>query len=115
MGGPAEPHEPRSESAGHSREDDDTFGFDDPAFEDPDLSRRRAYSEGPGFSPDAGYSPSAGYATDTGYAPAAGYVDTGECEPPVSTEEGLGGPGPEPGGPRRVLPLEDEPTTLVAR
>jgi membrane protein YdbS with pleckstrin-like domain len=115
MGGPAEPHESRSEGAGRPREDDDTFGFDDPAFDDPEYARRRAYSDGPGFSPDAGYSPSAGYATDTGYAPAAGYADTGEYEAPVFTEEELEGLGPETGGTRRVLPLEDEPTTLVAR
>ena len=107
MGGPAEPHEPRGGGAGRPRDDDDSFGFTDPAFDDdPDYSRRRAYTEGPGFSPDAGYSPSAGYATDAG-----------EYEAPVFTEEELEGLGPEGGaaGPRRVLPLEDEPTTLVAR
>ncbi|MET0426717.1 MAG: PH domain-containing protein [Actinoplanes sp.] len=107
MGGPAEPREPRGEGAGRPRDDDENFGFNDPAFDDdPDYSRRRAYSDGPGFSPDAGYSPSAGYATDPG-----------EYEAPVFTEEELEGLGPEGGGggPRRVLPLEDEPTTLVAR
>ena len=107
MGGPAEPHEPRGEGAGRPRDDDDSYGFTDPAFDDdPDYARRRAYSDGPGFNPDAGYSPSAGYATQQG-----------EYEAPVFTEEELEGLGPEGGGggPRRVLPLEDEPTTLVAR
>jgi membrane protein YdbS with pleckstrin-like domain len=105
--GPAEPHEPQEEGAGRPRDDDDSFGFNDPAFDDePEYSRRRTYADGPGFSPDAGYSPSAGYATDAG-----------EYEAPVFTEEELEGLGPEGGGggPRRVLPLEDEPTTLVAR
>src|SRR4051794_10347891 len=105
--GPGEPHEPHDEGARRPSEDDDTFGFNDPAFDnDGGFSRRRrAYSEGPGFNPDAGFSPDAGYATEQG-----------EYERPVFTEEelqGLGGGGQ--GGPRRVLPLEDEPTTLVAR
>ncbi|GAA0501185.1 hypothetical protein Ade02nite_92170 [Paractinoplanes deccanensis] len=109
MGGPAEPHEPRGEGAGRPRDDDENYGYNDPAFDDAsDYSRRRTYSDGPGYSPDAGYSPSAGYASDG---------DPGdEYEPPVFTEEELEGLGPEGGGgPRRVLPLEDEPTTLVAR
>ena len=56
MGGPAEPHEPRAESAGRPRDDDENFGFNDPAFDDdPEYTRRRAYQDGPGFNPDAGY------------------------------------------------------------
>jgi membrane protein YdbS with pleckstrin-like domain len=117
--GPGEPHEPRDEDAGRPREDDDSFRFNDPAFDDDGefVRRRRAYSDGPGFNPDAGFSPDAGYATDTGYASDADYAsDTGEYDQPVFTEEELEGLGPEGGGgPRRVLPLEDEPTTLVAR
>src|SRR4051812_3528197 len=102
--GPTEPHEPQGEGAGRPRDDDDSFGFNDPAFDDThEFARRRApYSEGPGFNPDAGFSPDAGYA------------DPGEYEPPVFTEEELEGLD-DSGGPRRVLPLEDEPTTLVAR
>src|SRR3954447_16167446 len=105
--GPGEPHEPHDEGARRPSEDDDTFGFNDPAFDnDGGFSRRRrAYSNGPGFNPDAGFSPDAGYATEQG-----------EYEAPVFTEEELEGLGPEGGtGPRRVLPREDEPTTLVAR
>lgn len=125
MGGPAEPHEPRGEGAGRPRDDDENFGYNDPAFDDdPDYPRRRrAYADGPGYSPDAGYNPDAGYSQDAGYsrgtayADDAGYHDGGdEYEAPVFTEEELEGLGPEGGGgPRRVLPLEDEPTTLVAR
>src|SRR3982751_6203108 len=109
MGGPAEPHEPRGEGARRPRDaNDPSYAYNDPAF-NPDLEdsrRRRAYSDGPGFSPDAGYADDAGYATDSG-----------EYEAPVFTQEELQGLGPEGGGggPRRVLPLEDEPTTLVAR
>jgi membrane protein YdbS with pleckstrin-like domain len=106
MGGPTEPHEPQGEGAGRSP-DDDGFVYNDPALDpDGEYARRRPYSDGPGFSPDAGYADDAGYATDTG-----------EFEAPVFTEEELQGLGPEGGGagPRRVLPLEDEPTTLVAR
>jgi membrane protein YdbS with pleckstrin-like domain len=107
--GPEEPRQPGGEGARRPSEDDDTFGYNDPAFnEGPQYSRSAAYSDGPGYNPDAGYSPSAGYATDE-------YQD--EYEAPVFTEEELEGLGPEGGGggPRRVLPLEDEPTTLVAR
>jgi len=105
--GPGEPREPHDEGARRPPEDDDSFRFNDPAFDDDgEFARpRRAYSDGPGFNPDAGFSPDAGYATEQG-----------EYEAPVFTEEELEGLGPEGGtGPRRVLPLEDEPTTLVAR
>src|SRR4051812_35989680 len=105
--GPGEPHEPHDEGAGRLPEDDDSFRFNDPALDDDGefVRRRRAYSDGPGFNPDAGFSPDAGYATEQG-----------EYQAPVFTEEELEGLGAEAGGgPRRVLPLEDEPTTLVAR
>jgi len=101
--GPDEPRQPGGEGVHRPSEDDDTFGYNDPAFsaEGPQYSRSAAYSDGPGYSPDAGYSPSAGYGTD-------------EYEAPVFTEEELSGLDGD-SGPRRVLPLEDEPTTLVAR
>ena len=108
--GPGEPREPRDEGARRPQEDDETFGYNYPAFDDPDYSRRAGYADGPGFNPDAGYSPSAGYAMDD---------DTTEYQRPQFTEEELeglgGGGGGVPGGSRRVLPLEDEPTTLVSR
>jgi len=104
--GPEEPRQPEGEGARRPSDDDDTFGYNDPAFsEGPEFSRRAAYSDGPGYSPSAGYSPNAGYGTDE-------YPD--EYEAPVFTEDELAGLDGN-SGPRRVLPLEDEPTTLVAR
>jgi membrane protein YdbS with pleckstrin-like domain len=128
-----DPRQPYDEGAQRPRDDDPTFGYDDPAMNDPPR-RSDTNADGPGFSPDAGYSPSAGYSGDAGYSPSAGYSgeaayggqddvdefdrrDTGEYDRPIFTEEELSGLGPDGGapGPRRVLPLEDEPTTLVAR
>jgi membrane protein YdbS with pleckstrin-like domain len=104
--GPEEPRQPAGEGARRPSDDDDTFGYDDPAFnEGPEYSRSAAYSDSPRFSPDAGYSASAGYGTDE-------YPD--EYEAPVFTEEELSGLDGN-SGPRRVLPLEDEPTVLVSR
>jgi membrane protein YdbS with pleckstrin-like domain len=104
--GPEEPRQPEGEGARRPSDDDDTFGYDDPAFnEGPGYSRSAAYSDSPRFSPGAGYSPSAGYGTDE-------YPD--EYEAPVFTEDELSGLDGN-SGPRRVLPLEDEPTTLVSR
>ncbi len=104
--GPDEPRQPGGEGARRPPDDDETFGYNDPAFDEgPGYSRDAAYSEGPGYNPDAGYSPGAGFGTDD-------YAD--EYEAPIFTEEELSGLDGS-GGPRRVLPLEDEPTTLVAR
>jgi hypothetical protein len=104
--GPEEPRQPEGEGERRPSDDDDTFGYNDPAFEEgPEYSPRAAYSDGPGYSPDAGYSASAGYGTNA-------YPD--EYESPVFTEDELSGLDGN-GGPRRVLPLEDEPTTLVSR
>jgi len=113
--GPGEPRQPDDEGARRPRDDDDTFGYNDPAFDDgPGSSRGPAYGDGPGYSdgpaysPDAGYSPSAGYGTDS--------RETGEYDSPIFTDEELEGLRNEGTTlPRRVLPLEDEPTTLVAR
>src|SRR5689334_23864895 len=115
--GPGEPRQPEDEGARRPRDDDDTFGYNDPAFRDDGPEYRRGVaSAGPGYSPDAGYSPSAGYGSDPRDEE---YRDPGEYDAPIFTEEelqGLGGEGPGvPGGSRRVLPLEDEPTTLVSR
>jgi membrane protein YdbS with pleckstrin-like domain len=104
--GPEEPRQPAGEGARRPSDDDDTFGYDDPAFnEGPEYSRSAAYSDSPRYSPGAGYSPSAGYGTDE-------YPD--EYEAPVFSEEELSGLDGN-AGPRRVLPLEDEPTVLVSR
>jgi membrane protein YdbS with pleckstrin-like domain len=104
--GPEEPRQPGDEGARRPSDDDDTFGYDDPAFnQGPEYSRSAAYSDSPRYSPGAGYSPSAGYGTDE-------YPD--EYEAPVFSEEELSGLDGN-AGPRRVLPLEDEPTVLVSR
>jgi membrane protein YdbS with pleckstrin-like domain len=115
--GPGEPRQPEDEGGRRPQDDDENFGYNDPAFRDDGPEYRRGVaSAGPGYSPDAGYSPSAGYGTDPRDDE---YGDPGEYQPPIFTEEeleGLGGDGSGvPGGPRRVLPLEDEPTTLVSR
>jgi membrane protein YdbS with pleckstrin-like domain len=105
--GPDEPRRPGDEGARRPSEDDETFGYNDPAFQDgPEFSRGAAYSDGPGYNPDAGYSPDAGYGTGE-------YPD--EYEAPVFTQDELSGLDGDGAGPRRVLPLEDEPTTLVSR
>jgi membrane protein YdbS with pleckstrin-like domain len=120
--GPGEPRQPEDEGARRPPEDDASFGFQDDAFVDPDRPRRAASSDGPGYSPDVGYNPEAGYHPDAGYAGdnrQTSEFEPGEYQRPVFTEEELEGLGPDgggvPGGPRRVLPLEDEPTTLVSR
>ncbi len=131
--GPDEPRRPDDEGPRRPRDDDTDFIFDDPAFLDDDELRRRpgydddpsrgpgyaesaSYSEGPGYSPDAGYGDTAEFADDAragGSARGVGFV------PPRFTEEELAGLGADdsglPAGARRVLPLEDEPTALVAR
>ena len=113
--GPGEPRQPDDEGARRPEDDDENFGYNDPAFDD---VHRAAYADGPGYNPDAGYAsdPAYGDRSRTGYP--GDDRETGEYQRPLFTEEeleGLGPDGPVPGGPRRVLPLEDEPTALVSR
>src|SRR5918997_582605 len=112
--GPAEPRQPNDEGARRPQDDDENYGYNDPAFDDPEYSRSAAYSDSAAYGPDAAYASSTGYGGD-GYG--GDDRETGEYQRPVFTEEELEGLGPEGGvsGPRRVLPLEDEPTTLVSR
>jgi membrane protein YdbS with pleckstrin-like domain len=116
--GPEEPRQPDDEGAHRPADDDETFGYDDPAFDDrAERARRAAYSDGPGFNPDADYASNADYAPGAGYARGAGYGTdeyTDEYDRPVFTEDELSGLD-DGAAPRRVLPLEDEPTTLVSR
>jgi membrane protein YdbS with pleckstrin-like domain len=106
--GPGEPREPQDEGARRPRDDDD-FGYDDPAMNDPDYSADPRYAADPRAR------------TNVDYADEYVYDDreTAEYQQPILTEEELQGLHPDapgvPSGPRRVLPLEDEPTTLVAR
>jgi membrane protein YdbS with pleckstrin-like domain len=124
--GPGEPRQPDDEGARRPRDDDEDFNYQDPAFVDgPGYSDGPRYSSGPGYSPDAAYSPSAGYGEqgagygeDTRVTAGARVRDPDEYEMPEISEEELSGlrpDGGQPSGPRRVLPLEDEPSTLVAR
>lgn len=133
--GPDEPRRPDDEGPRRPRSDDDTdFIFDDPAFTDDDDPRRTSGSHrgsasaGPGFAESASYSDGPSYNPDAGYS---GQTDEWDAEDdgrsrrraqgyvPEITEEELAGLGTDenglPMGPRRVLPLEDEPSTLVAR
>jgi len=110
--GPAEPRQPREEGEHRPQEEDDAFGYNDPAFDDnPEYARSAAYSDSTAYAGETGYTPAAGYAGDD--------RDTSEYQAPVFTPEELEGLDDDgsgvPGGPRRVLPLEDEPTTLVSR
>ncbi|MFJ8582723.1 PH domain-containing protein [Micromonospora sp. NPDC093277] len=99
--------------------------------DDPDRERRErdtepipridpddvGYGDGPPFSDDAGYGDGPGLAGEgqSGRSwirdPEAGY------QPPQISEDELSGLRVDAAGmaPRRVLPLEDEPTSLVAR
>ncbi|MFC0528231.1 PH domain-containing protein [Phytohabitans kaempferiae] len=78
--------------------------------EGPGYSDDAAFSRGPSYSDGPAYSESASYASDEGRA---GYL------PPEFSEDELAGLRTDaagmPIGPRRVLPLEDEPSSLVAR
>jgi membrane protein YdbS with pleckstrin-like domain len=98
---PGEPREQRGEGARRPQDDDENFGFDDPAF-GPDYTRRDSY-------PDDTATYARGQRRADDY-----YEDPDEYQPPSFTEEELEGLD-RGGGPRRFLPLEDEPTTLVAR
>lgn len=102
--------------------EDSSTSTDGPPYADgPPYTDRPAYGDGPGFgsgpaySSNAEYSSSASYGDDTPRGSArvreAGYVPPEEG---FTAEElaGLGEPG---NGPRRFLPIEDEPTTLVSR
>ena len=101
-----------------------TSGTTIPAFDDSEYPRR-AYSDRSRFQPGRRVQPRRRILPERGLRRRVGHrfggddLDTGEYERPVFTEEELEGLGPEgpgvPGGPRRVLPLEDEPTTLVSR
>ena len=104
--GPEEPRRPDDDRARRPADDDETFGYNDPAFdESPQYSPDVGYGSGPAYSPDTEFSRNIDYADD--------YPE--EYEAPVFTEEELSGLDGSGQGPSRVLPLEDEPTTLVSR
>jgi membrane protein YdbS with pleckstrin-like domain len=80
----------------------------------------RGRDEGPGYSSSTSYSRDASYSPGARYSPDVGFAGEGgrEYVPPEFTDEELAGLQPDDEGiplPRRVLPLEDEPSGLVAR
>ncbi|MEU6023338.1 PH domain-containing protein [Micromonospora sp. NPDC048871] len=110
--------------------------------DDPDRARREQDTEpipridpddgpgrGPGSRPDPYPSDSPVFSDDAGYGPGPDYVDDDRSgrawvrdpeagyQPPQISEDELAGLRADASGmtPRRVLPLEDEPSSLVAR
>ena len=99
-------------------------------WEEDTESIPRARGEGPGFGEGPAYSTGPAYAESTAYAESAGYAGessgrarattaAGYDDDTTISEEELAGLRVDasglPLGPRRVLPLEDEPTPLVSR
>ncbi|GAA4458069.1 hypothetical protein GCM10023170_055360 [Phytohabitans houttuyneae] len=82
---------------------------------------RTPRDDGPGYSDDAGFSTGPSYSDGPSYSEGVGYADSGRGGylPPEFSEDELAGLRTDaagmPIGPRRVLPLEDEPSSLVAR
>jgi membrane protein YdbS with pleckstrin-like domain len=86
--------------------------------EGPGFSENASFSDGPGYSADAGFADSAGYASAEDRIRGTARVGaTRTYVKPEFTEEELEGlsRGGTTAAPRRVLPLEDEPSSLVAR
>ncbi|MFE9205337.1 PH domain-containing protein [Micromonospora sp. NPDC006431] len=106
--------------------------------DDPDRERRERDTEpipridpddGPGFAAGAGYGEGPSLSEDAAFGDGPGYAGEGRSgrawirdpeggyqPPPISEEELAGLRGDASGGaPRRVLPLEDEPSPLAAR
>jgi membrane protein YdbS with pleckstrin-like domain len=124
--GPGEPRQSDGEGARRPQDDDEYFGHNDPVVRDdgPQYARGQASGAGSDYPPPP--PPGASNVTyadeydsrdyETREQPR--YREAEEFDPPVFTEDelkGLGGDGGGSGGSRRVLPLEDEPTTLVSR
>ncbi|MEV4538873.1 PH domain-containing protein [Asanoa sp. NPDC049518] len=112
MGRPSAPPPDPDES------DRDRWARDDA----PPVDDGPGFSTGPGYSPSAGYSDSAGFGDSADYAhgePTARQRTAGGYTATEISEEELAGLQVDasglPLGPRRVLPLEDEPTPLVSR
>lgn len=119
MGSPSGPPEP--EDAERRRRERDTEPIprvrpdDGPAF-----GTGPAYSDGPSYSDGASFSGDAGYGGGSPRSERAWVRDPDPVDrgPEISEEELAGlrvDASGMPLGPRRVLPLEDEPTPLVAR
>ncbi|MBX7269267.1 PH domain-containing protein [Micromonospora sp. Llam7] len=116
MGSPSgPPFDPDDPDRARRERDTEPIPRIDP--EGPGYGSGPRLSDGPSFSEDAGYGDGPGYAGEgrSGRTwvrdPEAGYP------PPQISEEELAGLRADASGaaPRRVLPLEDEPSSLVAR
>ncbi|WBB65140.1 PH domain-containing protein [Micromonospora sp. WMMD812] len=106
--------------------------------DDPDRERRERDTEpiprvppeeGPGYGSGPGLSDGPSLSDDVGYGDGPGYAGEGRSgrswirdpeagyQPPAISEDELAGLRADAAGntPRRVLPLEDEPSSLVAR
>jgi membrane protein YdbS with pleckstrin-like domain len=109
---------PGPDEPGQSRPADRSWSSDRERDTEP-IPRVR--DDGPGFSAGTSYSDGPSYSAGADYSPNAGYGGEGgrEYVPPEFSEEELAGlrydASGAPLGPRRVLPLEDEPSGLVAR
>jgi membrane protein YdbS with pleckstrin-like domain len=108
---PGDPHRPGDERRRRPEDDDDDdYGFDDPAYtSSADYSANADYSASTDYSAGADYSSGADYADDDARTQEYGRPEFTDQE--REDIENLGGSNRQP----RVLPLEDEPTTLVAR
>ncbi|MEU7851182.1 PH domain-containing protein [Micromonospora parva] len=112
-GPPFDPDDPDRERRERDTEPIPRVGPDD----GPDYGAGAGLSDGPSLSDDVGYGDGPGYAgqgrSGRGWIrdPEAGY------QPPQISEDELAGLRADATGstPRRVLPLEDEPSSLVAR
>ncbi|MDG9672930.1 PH domain-containing protein [Micromonospora parva] len=112
-GPPFDPDDPDRERRERDTEPIPRVGPDD----GPDYGAGPGLSDGPSLSDDVGYGDGPGYAgqgrSGRGWIrdPEAGY------QPPQISEDELAGLRADATGstPRRVLPLEDEPSSLVAR
>ncbi|MFU8853942.1 PH domain-containing protein [Micromonospora sp. SL1-18] len=106
--------------------------------DDPDRERRERDTEpipridpddGPGYGPGPGYGDGPSLSDDVAFGDGPGYAGEGRSgrawirdpegghQPPQISEDELAGLRADASGmsPRRVLPLEDEPSSLVAR
>jgi membrane protein YdbS with pleckstrin-like domain len=119
MGNPSgEPPEP--DDAERRRRERDTEPIPRVRPDDgPGFGDGPAYADGPSYSDGPAYSGDAGYATGRARSGRTWESDPDAFERPEISEEELAGLRVDasgmPLGPRRVLPLEDEPTPLVAR
>ncbi|MER7443315.1 MULTISPECIES: PH domain-containing protein [Micromonospora] len=88
-----------------------------PPEEGPGYGSGAGLSDGPSFSDDAGYGDGPGYAGEGRSGRAWIRDPEGGYQPPPISEDELAGLRADAAGntPRRVLPLEDEPSSLVAR